>query len=59
MKLQAGDTVQLKSGGPFLTVGKIEGDEARCHWIDSDRKTAHKETFPVVCLKKVDLEDDG
>ncbi len=33
--MQVGDTVQLKSGGPFMTVGKVDYTDIQCLWFDS------------------------
>jgi uncharacterized protein YodC (DUF2158 family) len=57
---QAGDTVQLKSGGPIMTIEKIGKlmstdvhNSALCTWFGEKNK---KETswFPLPTLKKVD-----
>ena len=36
-KIQAGDIVQLLSGGPKMTVGRsMAFNEALCYWIDEN-----------------------
>ncbi|WP_081717746.1 YodC family protein [Hyphomicrobium nitrativorans] len=56
--IAVGDVVQLKSGGPPMTVGKIEcpttshnEDTALCAWIGENGQ-GETYTFPVVCLRK-------
>jgi len=51
-KLKAGDTVNLNSGSPLMTIREITnaGKEARCIWFsDGEVKVAF---FPIECLKK-------
>lgn len=47
-----GDMVQFKSGGPNMSVARIEHDEgvvsARCSWIDGNEKRT--ESFPIALL---------
>ena len=42
----AGDTVQLKSGGPVMTVEWVDDGEAYCVWFDGNHQngTAFKTT---------------
>lgn len=44
------DVVQLKSGGPPMTVEKIEGDRVFCVWFEA--KKVHRETFAAGNLEK-------
>lgn len=50
--IKAGDTVQLKSGGPIMTVSRLEdgGLNAVCGWFDG--KKDKLATFAVVMLKR-------
>lgn len=48
MTLTPGATVKLKSGGPFMTISWIDGDEAMCAWFaGSDVKS---QRFPLTSL---------
>jgi uncharacterized protein YodC (DUF2158 family) len=52
--IKAGDVVQLKSGGPKMTVSKVYQDTkgiptARCDWFDGSIQTWG--SFPVQSLK--------
>ncbi len=53
-KIEIGDVVRLKSGGPAMTVAKVEGKEIACVWFDG--KTQRADAFPSVCLE---LEDES
>lgn len=50
-----GAVVRLRSGGPAMTVSKLEysalrgGDVARCHWID-DNGQGREYSFPTATL---------
>ena len=33
-----GDVVQLKSGGPSMTVGEVDGADVWCVWFDKTEK---------------------
>jgi uncharacterized protein YodC (DUF2158 family) len=59
-EIKVGDVVQLKSGGPDMTVNQIdklgtmsgEGPlSAWCCWFDNNREEK-KGTFPLTSLKK-------
>jgi uncharacterized protein YodC (DUF2158 family) len=46
-----GDVVQLKSGGPAMTVSeRVAADTVRCIWFDG--ATARNEVFPVAALQR-------
>lgn len=63
MDFKAGDVVQLKSGGPHMTISTIDrvydGGElyAWCDWFVQDKAPWKKEdgTFPLTSLKKAGL----
>ncbi len=48
-QIKAGDVVQLKSGGPEMTVNFVENEEAACSWFVNNKKESSR--FPVVTLK--------
>jgi uncharacterized protein YodC (DUF2158 family) len=50
-KFRIGDVVELNSGGPQMTVEKVDGDQITCTWF-VDSKADHR-TFPESVLKKV------
>jgi len=37
-KFKTGDQVQLKSGGPVMTVKEYDGGEVVCEWFDEHSK---------------------
>lgn len=48
MSLKAGDVVQLKSGGPQMTIHAINNDVATCVWFEA--KKVHRDTFATALL---------
>jgi uncharacterized protein YodC (DUF2158 family) len=38
MQFKVGEVVQLKSGGPKMTVQNIQGNEVWCTWFDEQKK---------------------
>lgn len=49
MTFAAGDVVQLKSGGPVMTVQEIEsGDQVFCIWFDKTKQCHGR--FPAAAL---------
>jgi uncharacterized protein YodC (DUF2158 family) len=57
---KTGDLVRLRSGGPVMTVERIEYDVpdpfARCAWFDA-RELAHSGSFKIAALDLVDEEE--
>jgi len=55
-ELKAGDIVQLKVGGPIMTVARVYNDArgtatAACEWFEGSRK--EQGSFPVHSLVRV------
>jgi uncharacterized protein YodC (DUF2158 family) len=57
-EIKAGDVVQLKSGGPTMTVNFVENDSgtlvAGCTWFIKDKKQVGR--FSVTTLKLIESE---
>jgi uncharacterized protein YodC (DUF2158 family) len=58
MALQPGETVQLKSGGPLMTVVKVEDKRVTCMWYAQDFGEYRTHVFEPAWLEAIDLEDD-
>jgi uncharacterized protein YodC (DUF2158 family) len=43
--LSAGDVVQLKSGGPKMTVSILDDSKSVCQWFDAESEELHEGTF--------------
>jgi len=48
--LRGGSLVRLRSGGPLMTVSRIEGDQVNCVWYDWDGQMASG-VFPLDVLQ--------
>jgi len=55
---EAGDVVMLRSGGPAMTVVKVEGDIAHCIWFDTHEAVRNAQ-FPVVSLDVIEEDFDA
>lgn len=58
MALEPGDVVQLKSGGPLMTVVAVEKAEARCIWHSTSAEDIRSALIPLAALEHIDLADD-
>ncbi len=47
--MKQGDVVQLKSGGPKMTVVTVNGNDVRCSFFDGQGEM-DEGTFPIACL---------
>ncbi len=52
-----GDVVQVKSGGPAMTV-LANGELIECLWFADVTEAFHREQLPAICLEAVELEED-
>ena len=56
LSFQIGDTVELKSGGPAMTIARLESEmgvlRAHCQWFDGNG-TAQQYFYSVTSLKAV------
>jgi len=50
--LRQGDLVRLRSGGPLMTIERIERDKANCYWTDVNGQP-NDGTFPTSVLQKL------
>ncbi|TGD82479.1 YodC family protein [Hymenobacter wooponensis] len=49
--LNLGDTVQLKSGGPVMTIVKLTLKQVTCTWFDEQNQLQAPTTFPRDAVK--------
>ncbi len=47
-QFKAGDVVQLKSGGPKMTVDKVDGEKIWCTWFANDQP--QRSPFPAEAI---------
>lgn len=51
-----GDTVQLKSGGPIMTVESVDHEGVSCIWFVDETTAPLQRYFTLVTVKKVEGE---
>ena len=55
---EIGDVVQLRSGGPRMTVqGLVSDGDVVCQWFEGN--AIHEKSFPKEALRKVELVTAG
>ena len=54
---QAGDVVQLKSGGPLMTVKDVRTNYLDAIWFDADL-IPHENQFNIKCLRKMESKTE-
>ena len=55
---EIGDVVQLRSGGPKMTVhGLVSDGDVVCQWFEGNE--VHEESFPKDALKKIEVVTAG
>lgn len=55
--MQPGDIVQLKSGGPALTVIAVEGDGVRCLFFSDELGDFREATIPAFALDSFEFSN--
>jgi uncharacterized protein YodC (DUF2158 family) len=55
-EVQSGDVVRLRSGGPKMTVEKVENGAAACCFFA--KKSLVRETFQVAAVEVVEKAED-
>ncbi|MCA0399386.1 MAG: YodC family protein [Proteobacteria bacterium] len=53
-----GDVVQMKSGGPAMSVVSTTDEKAECLWFAEGSETFQRDTFPMACLEAVEFEEE-
>jgi uncharacterized protein YodC (DUF2158 family) len=57
-EFEIGAVVQLRSGGPNMTVHSLSSDgDVVCKWFEANE--VHEENFPKEALKKVEQVEGG
>lgn len=59
MEFAPGDVVELKSGGPLLTVVSASADKVSCIWFEETHGEFRTHDFAPVLLNKAELVEEG
>ena len=51
-EIKEGEVVQLKSGGPLMTVVSVTGNIVRVVWFANDTTTEFKEFYDYLLIKR-------
>jgi uncharacterized protein YodC (DUF2158 family) len=57
-KIEIGDVVKLKSGGPPMTVGSVSGDIVTAVWFPDDFTVSSREFLVDMLLLRVEPKPD-
>ncbi len=58
MAFKPGTIVQLKSGGPAMTVASADKDNVICIWHAEQTGLIHTTSVPVACVDELLLDDE-
>lgn len=59
MEFSPGDVVELKSGGPLLTVVSATAETVTCIWFEETQGEFRNHDFAPILLLKAELEEDA
>ncbi len=54
-KFNIGDTVQLKSGGPIMTIESFDEEDLNCVWFVNLTTEPLRQCFPSETVRKVEI----
>ena len=55
---EPGDVVELKSGGPAMTVIEVKEDGVHCIWYGEAADEVRTEIIPAICVEKATLWEE-
>lgn len=58
MRFAQGDTVNVKSGGPALTVLSVDGDEVKCLFFSEELGEFREAVIPAFALAAFDPDEE-